>query len=63
MIWSFLYWALRRLLELILLLFRSNAANQMEMLVLRQEVMMLPHFASNVDSEFPSSYSTNGIRF
>lgn len=36
-----LYWALRRLLEWMVLLVRSDAANQVEILVLRHELMVL----------------------
>jgi len=41
MIVSLLYWALRRLLEFVILLARSDAANQVEILVLRHELMVL----------------------
>jgi len=41
MILALLYWALRRLLELIVLLARPDAANQVEILVLRQELLVL----------------------
>jgi len=41
MIPSLIYWALRRLLELIVLRLRSDAANQVEILILRQELMVL----------------------
>jgi hypothetical protein len=40
-VWSFLYLALRRVLELILLCFRSAEANEIEILVLRQELAVL----------------------
>ena len=40
-IWSFLYLAVRRVLELILLCFRSAEANEIEILVLRQELAVL----------------------
>jgi putative transposase len=38
---SFLYWALRRLLELIVLRGRPDGANEVELLVLRHELMVL----------------------
>jgi len=38
---SLFYWALRRLLEFVMLLVRSDAANQVEILVLRHELMVL----------------------
>ncbi len=38
---SLLYWALRRLLELMVLLARPDATNQVEILVLRQELLVL----------------------
>ena len=38
---ALIYWALRRLLELMVLLVRSDAANQVEILVLRQELTVL----------------------
>ena len=41
MVWSFLYLAVRRVLELILLCFRSAEANEIEILVLRQELAVL----------------------
>lgn len=41
MVWSFLYLAVRRVLELILLCFRSAEANEIEILVLRQEFAVL----------------------
>jgi len=41
MIVSLFYWALRRLLEFVVLLVRSDAANQVEILVLRHELMVL----------------------
>jgi putative transposase len=40
-VWSFLYLAVRRVLELILLCFRSAEANEIEILVLRQELAVL----------------------
>jgi putative transposase len=40
-IWSFVYLALRRSLELVLLCFRSAEANEIEILVLRQELAVL----------------------
>jgi hypothetical protein len=40
-VWSFAYLALRRSLELILLCFRSTAATEIELLVLRQELAAL----------------------
>ena len=41
MVWSFVYLALRRSLELVLLCFRSAEANEIEILVLRQELAVL----------------------
>ena len=41
MVWSFLYLAVRRVLELILLCFRSAEANEIEILVLRHELAVL----------------------
>jgi hypothetical protein len=40
-IWSFVYLALRRALELVLLCFRSADAKETELLVLRQELAVL----------------------
>jgi putative transposase len=40
-LWSFVYLALRRSLELVLLCFRSAEANQVEILVLRHELAVL----------------------
>jgi len=40
-VWSFLYLAVRRVLELILLCFRSAEANEIEILVLRHELAVL----------------------
>jgi hypothetical protein len=40
-IWSFVYLALRRSLELVLLCFRSAEAKEIEILVLRQELAVL----------------------
>src|SRR5215211_7519307 len=40
-VWSFVYLALRRSLELVLLCFRSAEANEIEILVLRQELAVL----------------------
>jgi putative transposase len=40
-VWSFVYLALRRVLELILLCFRSAEANEIEILVLRHELAVL----------------------
>jgi putative transposase len=40
-VWSFLYLAVRRVLELILLCFRSAEAKEIEILVLRQELAVL----------------------
>jgi putative transposase len=40
-VWSFLYLAVRCVLELILLCFRSAEANEIEILVLRQEFAVL----------------------
>jgi len=37
----FVYWALRRVLELIVLLGRRGPANEIELLVLRHEVVVL----------------------
>ncbi|HZD68296.1 MAG TPA: helix-turn-helix domain-containing protein [Actinomycetes bacterium] len=41
MVWSFVYLALRRSLELVLLCFRSAKAKEIEILVLRQELAVL----------------------
>jgi putative transposase len=41
-VWSFVYLALRRSLELILLCFRSTQAKEIEILVLRHELAVLP---------------------
>ena len=41
MVWSFVYLALRRSLELILLCSRSAEAKEIEILVLRQELAVL----------------------
>jgi hypothetical protein len=40
-LWGFAYLALRRLLELVVLLVRSDASKEVELLVLRQEVAIL----------------------
>jgi putative transposase len=40
-VWSFVYLALRHVLELILLCFRSTEAKEIEILVLRQELVVL----------------------
>jgi hypothetical protein len=40
-VWSFVYLALRRSLELILLCFRSAEAKEIEILVLRHELVVL----------------------
>jgi transposase InsO family protein len=40
-LWAFVYLALRRLLELVLVLLRSERTNQVELLVLRHEVALL----------------------
>jgi hypothetical protein len=40
-VWSFIYLALRRSLELILLCFRSAQAKEVEILVLRHELAVL----------------------
>jgi hypothetical protein len=40
-VWSFLYLALGRVLELVMLCFRSAAANEIEILVLRHELAVL----------------------
>jgi hypothetical protein len=40
-VWSFVYLALRRSLELVLLCFRSAEANEIEILVFRQELAVL----------------------
>jgi putative transposase len=44
-VWSFVYLALRRSLELILLCFRSTEAKEIELLALRHELAVLrrPH--------------------
>ena len=41
MLFFFIYWALRRVLELIVVLGRSGPANEIELLVLRHEVVVL----------------------
>ena len=41
MVWSFVYLALRRSLELVLLCFRSAEAKEIEILVLRHELAVL----------------------
>jgi hypothetical protein len=41
MLMSFLYWALRRLLELIALRFRSEDAKEIEIVVLRHQLQVL----------------------
>jgi putative transposase len=41
MVWSFVYLVLRRAIELLLLSFRSAEANEIEILVLRHELMVL----------------------
>ena len=41
MLFSFLYWALRRALELMVLLGRRGSANEIKLLVLRHEVVVL----------------------
>ena len=41
MLFFFIYWALRRVLELIVLLGRRGPANEIELLVLRHEVVVL----------------------
>jgi hypothetical protein len=38
---AFLYWALRRLLELLVLMARSDRAKEVEILVLRHELQVL----------------------
>ena len=43
MVWSFVYLALRRSLELILLCFRSAETKEIEILVLRHELAVLRH--------------------
>ena len=40
-LWAFAYLAVRRLLELVVLLARSHSANEVELLALRHEVVML----------------------
>jgi putative transposase len=40
-VWSFVYLALRRVLELVLLCFRSAQAKEIEILVLRHELAVL----------------------
>jgi hypothetical protein len=40
-LFSFLYWALRRALELMVLLGRRGSANEIKLLVLRHEVVVL----------------------
>jgi hypothetical protein len=41
MVWSFVYLALRRMIELALLCFRSTDAKEVEILVLRHELAVL----------------------
>ena len=41
MVWSFVYLALRRSLELVMLCFRSAHAKEIEILVLRHELAVL----------------------
>jgi putative transposase len=41
MVWSFVYMALRRLLELLVLCWRSTDANEVEILVLRHQLAIL----------------------
>ena len=41
MVWSFVYLALRRLLELMVLCWRSTDANEVEILVLRHQLAIL----------------------
>jgi hypothetical protein len=40
-LWAFVYLALRRVLELVLVLLRSENTNQVELLALRHEVAVL----------------------
>jgi hypothetical protein len=40
-LWAFVYLALRRVLELVFVLLRSENSNQVELLVLRHEVAVL----------------------
>ena len=40
-LWAFVYLAVRRLLELLVLLVRSNASKEIELLVLRHEIAVL----------------------
>jgi hypothetical protein len=46
--WSFVYLALRRSLELVLLCFRSAEAKEIEILVLRHELAALSRLLSRV---------------
>ena len=41
MVWSFVYLALRRLLELLVLCWRSTEAKEVEILVLRHQLAVL----------------------
>ena len=43
MVWSFVYLALRRTIELVLLCFRSGDAKEVEILMLRHELDVLRH--------------------
>jgi hypothetical protein len=51
MVMSLIYWALRRLLELIVARGRRDATNEIELLLLRHEVAVLRRqIAASVDS-------------
>ena len=40
-LWAFVYFAFRRLLELVIVLLRSESANQIELLALRHQIAVL----------------------